>query len=141
MALPKPPASLAKAVLKEMEGGKSLRQAAISAGTTAFTFLRMCEASPELAQQYAHTREEMIDRMFDDLMAVADEPPAMTPNGQVDSAAVQKQRLQVDTRKWALSKLAPRKYGEKLTLAGDEDNPIKSSITVSFVKPSDVDGA
>jgi hypothetical protein len=72
----------------------------------------------------------MIDRMFDDLMAVADEPPAMTPNGQVDSAAVQKQRLQVDTRKWALSKLAPRKYGEKLTLAGagDSSSPIAINL-------------
>ena len=37
---------------------------------------------------------------------------------------MQKHKLQVDTRKWLLSKLAPKKYGEKLELTGDPDRPL-----------------
>jgi hypothetical protein len=43
-----------------------------------------------------------------------------TGEGKVDNAMVQKQRLRVDTRKWLLSKLAPKKYGDKLELSGDD---------------------
>jgi hypothetical protein len=57
-------------------------------------------------------------------MAIADEPVGNTDSGATDSGAVAKQRLQVDTRKWMLSKLAPRKYGDRLELAGDPKNPI-----------------
>ncbi|RAP72956.1 putative ubiquitin carboxyl-terminal hydrolase 35 [Candidatus Erwinia dacicola] len=32
-----------------------------------------------------------------------------------ESAAVSKARLQVDTRKWILSRMAPKKYGDKIT--------------------------
>ena len=32
--------------------------------------------------------------------------------------------LQIDTRKWLLSKLAPKKYGDKIELSGDKDNPL-----------------
>jgi hypothetical protein len=67
-------------------------------------------------------------------LAIADMPVGSTEHGATDSGAVQKQRLQVDTRKWLLSKIAPRKYGDKVTLAGDEDNPMKADISVRFVK-------
>jgi hypothetical protein len=37
---------------------------------------------------------------------------------------VQKQSLRVDTRKWLLSKMAPKKYGDKLELTGDDKSPL-----------------
>ena len=63
--------------------------------------------------------------MAAETLAIADEPVGSTDSGATDSGAVQKQRLQVDTRKWLLSKLAPKRYGDKITLAGDEENPLK----------------
>jgi hypothetical protein len=42
---------------------------------------------------------------------------------------VDRARLMVDTRKWLLSKMFPKKYGDRLELAGDAANPI--SITVA----------
>ena len=48
----------------------------------------------------------------------------MLPDGKKDWAAVQKHKLQVDTRKWLLSKLAPKKFGDKLELTGDPDRPL-----------------
>ena len=47
------------------------------------------------------------DRLFEELFEIADKPCT----NQVE---VQQQRNRLDTRKWALSKLAPRKYGDRL---------------------------
>jgi predicted DNA-binding protein (UPF0251 family) len=90
--------------------------------------------SPELADKYARARNALLDRMAQEIADIADEPVILTPDGKLDSAAVQKQRLQIDTRKWLLSKLAPKKYGERLELAGDADSPLKAAVTVEFVK-------
>lgn len=37
---------------------------------------------------------------------------------------VERSRLQIDARKWAAAKGAPKKYGDRLELAGDKDNPL-----------------
>ena len=37
----------------------------------------------------------------------------------MNNEAVQRSRLRVDARKWLMSKLMPKKYGEKLELGGD----------------------
>jgi len=40
----------------------------------------------------------------------------------------------VDTRKWLLSKLAPKKWGDKLELSGDPENPLLQKIERVIVK-------
>jgi hypothetical protein len=69
-------------------------------------------------------------------MELSDQDVPMTGDGKKDWQAIQKHKLQVDTRKWLLSKLAPKKYGEKLEVSGDEKSPLSMGITVNFVKPS-----
>ena len=46
-------------------------------------------------------------------------------------------RLQMDALKWAASKLAPNRYGDKVAHVGgsDKDEPIKHSLVVEFVEP------
>ena len=39
-----------------------------------------------------------------------------------------RRRLRVDTRKWLLSKMLPKVYGDRVTLAGDADNPIRLDV-------------
>ena len=111
-------------VLAQMREGKSLRQSAESAGVARQTFLDWVDKDEELSGQYAHARAAMIDKIADDIMTIADEDLIPTGEGKVDSAMVQKQRLRVDTRKWLLSKMAPKKYGDKLELSGDEQAPV-----------------
>ena len=60
-------------------------------------------------------KEVLIERMAAETLAIADAPVGLTDRGTMDSGAVQKQRLQVDTRKWLLSKLAPERYGGRIT--------------------------
>ncbi|MFN8996423.1 MAG: hypothetical protein ACK5X3_22525, partial [Pseudomonadota bacterium] len=67
---------------------------------------------------------------------IADMPPAYTAEGKIDPADVNNRRLQIDTRKWLASKLKPKRYGDKLELAGDA----KAPLTVQVVKLTDAGG-
>ena len=61
----------------------------------------------------------------DEIVAIADEQKvAYDKNGNPFDPDVQRDRLRVDSRKWIASKLKPKKYGEKLELAGDKENPL-----------------
>jgi hypothetical protein len=66
-----------------------------------------------LIEQYTRAREDMIERIADETMTIADAPPEQTQHG-IDSASVSDKKLRVDTRKWLLSKIARKKYGERL---------------------------
>jgi len=46
---------------------------------------------------------------------------------------VERSKLMIDTRKWLLAKLMPKKYGDRTVLAGDPDAPIKTeAVTVDL---------
>ena len=107
--------------------GLSLRKACLAADTNTPSFLRWVDEDPALAEQYAHAREAMLDKLADETIEISDAPVGTTDNGATDSGAVAKQRLQVDTRKWILSKLAPKKYGDKLenVHTGPDGGPVK----------------
>jgi hypothetical protein len=107
---------IADAVCKRVGEGESLRAACEAEGTTHPTFLRWCLESKELADQYTRAREIGADVEFEGLQDLADEPPEKTASGSVDPGWVAWQRGRIDIRKWALSKKAPRKYGDKLDL-------------------------
>lgn len=53
------------------------------------------------------------ENMFDSLEDIADLPD--------DTESPMRSRLRVDTRKWYLSKVMPKKYGDKLDLTTDGD--------------------
>jgi hypothetical protein len=61
-------------------------------------------------------------RWAEEVLEISDEPPAVTGEGKYDSAYVQHQRLRVDSRKWLLSKVLPKVYGDKIdvTSAGEK---------------------
>ena len=106
---------LAQLVVASMvEDGLSLRKASARHQISAQTFLRAVAASPALAEQYDRARATMIERLADEVMELADAPVAKLDNGATDPGLVRHRQLQVDTRKWFLSKLAPKIYGDRL---------------------------
>ena len=130
-------AKQAAAVLEAMHNGVSLRTACKAVGVPPSTFVDWTTADPVLAEHYARAREALIEQIAEDILEIADEPVGMTDNGSTDSGAVQKQRLQVESRKWLLSKLAPKKYGDKVeqTLVGPNGGPLEvRNMVVEFVK-------
>jgi hypothetical protein len=105
-------------------GAQSCYKACQAAGVAIGTFYEWVNSDALLAERYAQARNSLIEHIAAEAMAIADEPAALLPTGAIDSAAVQKQRLQIDTRKWLLSKLAPKKYGDKIEVSGDAENPL-----------------
>ncbi|UOR05856.1 hypothetical protein MUN82_01860 [Hymenobacter aerilatus] len=75
---------------------------------------------PAFTEQYAHARKVAYQLMADELADIADDDS----KDQQSKQNSQRSKLKVDTRKWVLSKMLPKVYGDKLTLAGDSENPI-----------------
>lgn len=101
---------LAENICEQIANGKSLR--AICAGDdmpSATTVFKWLNENQDFSEQYARARDRQADHYFEEIVEISDSVEA-------DSAAVAKARLQVDARKWTLSKLAPKKYGEKTEL-------------------------
>lgn len=73
------------------------------------TVYKWLASIPSFAEAYAQARATLVERWADEIVTLADEP--IEPG---DNAAVQRARLRVDTRKWLMSKLAPRKYGDRV---------------------------
>ena len=111
-------------VLAGMEAGTPFRRSCKEAGVAPPTFIRWCDEDPKLAEQYAISRMKLMDMIAEEIIEISDELPPMTANGSLDSAGVNHQRLRVDSRKWLLSKLAPKKYGERQTV----DMNVKASL-------------
>ena len=114
--------------------GRSIRQACLGDGLpTMRTFMRWLAtadvADPDrpadepgpyeaLRQHYARAREMRADARFEEL----DHVLYLARTGKMDA---QTARVHLDAIKWQTGKEAPKKYGEKLTLSGDKDNPLQ----------------
>jgi len=53
-----------------------------------------------------------MDAMVEEILEICD-------STDTDDAAIARDRLRIDTRKWLMAKLAPRKYGDRLVAVGD----------------------
>jgi hypothetical protein len=127
-------AEMADRVIKAMDSGMSCFKACQQLGIPMQTFTRWVEEDAALAEAYACARENFVERIANEVMELSDIDVGETPDGRKDWAAVQKHKLQVDTRKWLLSKLAPKKYGEKLEISGDKESPLVHRIERVVVK-------
>jgi hypothetical protein len=96
---------------------------------------------PEFSEMYTRAREDQADTLADEIQAIADETPEMNPivdkNGELiriemHSAYIQWQKNRIDARKWVAAKLKPRKYGDKVQLSGDAENPLKVEADVTI---------
>lgn len=105
-------------------------------GVPVSTFNAWVKTEATWAERYARARLDYIENIASDVMEISDETPSTTDKGNVDTGDVQSKRLRVDSRKWLLSKLAPKRYGERLTVAGDEAAPLKvDQITRIVIDP------
>lgn len=111
-----------------------------TAGVPVSTFTDWVKTEETWTTKYACARVDYIENMAQQVMDISDEKPGTNEKGSTDTGAVQHQRLRVDSRKWLLSKLAPKRYGERLTVAGDEAAPLKvEQITRIVVDPANDD--
>lgn len=129
-------AEASAAVLDAMRSGLSARKACEHAKVTPSVFWVWLRDDAELAERYARARDDLIERIADEILSISDQDVPLTAEGKKDWAAVQKQRLQVDSRKWLLSKLAPKKYGDRIEIAGDAESPLQIEHAIDASKLS-----
>jgi hypothetical protein len=102
------------------------------------TFMKILNQDPKRSAQYARALQLRADAMFEEILDIsddgtndymlrnADDPTSVVLNGE----HVQRSKLRVDSRKWALGRMNPKKYGEKTFIGGVEDAPIKVQNTI-----------
>ena len=95
--------------------------------------LALIVRDPQLSAQYARVKEVQIEALAEEIIEISDEEPTCEIVGDgwsktaVDPAGIQRNRLRVDTRKWIMSKIVPKKYGDKIP--GDSpDNPLHLKV-------------
>ena len=120
-------------ICMEIENGSAARKA-IPSFMSLEKFYKLLEGSKDKAKRYAHACDLRADKIFDDLIDISDEAGAdkyIDDNGveRTDNEAIQRSKLRIETRKWVLAKLAPKKYGDKLEVDANIKGEIKT-VTV-----------
>jgi hypothetical protein len=116
-----------------------LREICEDAGADRTSFWKYLARTPGANDRYAHAKQLQAEILAAEILSIADtiqegvktvEKPTGTEVTTGDM--IDHRRLRVDSRKWLLSKLLPKKYGDKLDLTTDGDK-IKSSLVVNVV--------
>lgn len=131
-------------ILKDIEeNGMSLRKAVLVHKMSSRTFYEWLDSDEDKQKRYARACEARADIMFDELIDIADKQGADVTgedefgNPIINHNIIARNRLQVEARKWALSKLSPKKYGDKIdhTTGGEKINTTPAPITVTIIPP------
>lgn len=89
------------------------------------TFYKWMSEDDSKSKQYARACEERSENIFEDILIIADsvkEDVIVDDNGEtiINHNVIQRDRLRVDTRKWYLSKINPKKYSDKIQVDNTE---------------------
>jgi len=135
---------LADAICERLAAGESLRSTCAGddmPGET--TVYRWLQSDSLFRDKYARARETQAERWAEEVLSIADDGandwmernhpdnPGWVANGE----HMQRSRLRVDTRKWLMSKLLPKKYGDKVAqeISGPDGAPIQQVTRVERV--------
>ena len=110
------------AILEEVAAGEGVTKGLKARKLSQRSFWGHIAQDPAAADAYAQARVRGLDRISEDALDIADDG-ALAPDDR---------RIRVDTRKWLLSKLAPKKYGDKLGLTDGEGKPLNINVTLPW---------
>lgn len=130
----------ADAICERLSQGQSLREICraddMPCATAVFKWLA---TFPDFAQQYARAKTAGIEALAEDILDIADDATndwmerqnadGENTGWQFNGEAARRSQIRIDARKWLLSKLAPKKYGDKLAIGGADDLPPLKTMT------------
>ena len=139
-------AKITNEICERMIAGESLNQICRSDGMPdKSTVFRWLEAHEPFRDNYARAREMLVDSFADEILEISDDGSndwAARESGDdeedsggmfINHEHINRSRLRVDTRKWLMSKLLPKKYGDasKVELTGKDGAAIVPVINIS----------
>ena len=121
---------VAKLICMGLAEGLSLRKVCkeddMPDKATVFRWLREHE---NFRDQYTRAKEEGMEAWAEEIIDIADDgtndymadnyDKGKTPGYALNGENIQRSKLRVDTRKWVMSKLKPKKYGDKIDHTSD----------------------
>ena len=126
---------LAAAICERIADGQSLKSICLSEGMPSKSAVYLwLTKHPEFVDMYTRAREDQADTLADEIIDIADDGSRdyiKQEDGRTvaDHDHISRARLRVDARKWIAAKLKPKKYGDKLALAGDASAPLTVTVT------------
>ena len=106
-------------ICKRLAAGESLRHLCLSDDMPTFqTVFNWLDRYPPFCEQYTRARNTGLEVMAEHCLDIADDATndwATDADGNpvVDQEHINRSRLRVETRKWYLSKLSPKRYGDQ----------------------------
>lgn len=131
-------AEIVRTICERMAEGKSLRQATMNNDPVSkSTFLRWCDGNKKIADQYARALEARTDVLADEILDISDDSSKDTLHGEFgpyeNKEWVNRSKLRVESRKWLLSKMMPRRYGDKMDVTTNgKDIPTAPPVFNSY---------
>lgn len=98
----------AERIFEEMRGGLSLREICFRRGLPLAKVYEWLNGE-EFRDNYADAQTQRADFFFDEIIKIADEVAE-------DKDAVAAARLKIDTRKWMMGRMCPKKYADKVNV-------------------------
>lgn len=136
----------ALSIIARMCEGESLRSICRDDAMPAIATVILWKSKhPEFSEQYEAAMRARAQHLFDELLEIADNSANDTfvddnGNERTNTEVVARSRLKVDTRKWALSKMMPKLYGDKVEqiVSNPEGESFRTQSTwvVQPVKPA-----
>ncbi len=127
-------------VLERMAAGETLAEICRSEGMPAASTVRywfVMDQPAGFAARYARAREQQMEAWADDIVAIADHTAQDTHTTVYENGVertspntewISRARLRVDSRKWLMSKLAPKKYGDHLKIDQETKHSVDDSV-------------
>jgi hypothetical protein len=112
---------------------------------TTTAVMRWLNEKPELVEQYTRARELQAETLFDELLDIADDASndwmEINKDGdtryELNGEHTQRTRIRIDVRKWKISKMLPKKYGDRVQ--NDHAGRIAIETTPDLSKLSDAE--
>ena len=128
-------------IFKTIEDGKSLRYALSKIPLSTKTFYEWLEKDEEKVKLYARATEERAEAILDEMIDIVDNNTNdvnVLEDGKevVNNDVIQRSRLRYDARRWLVSKLNPKKYGDKLDVTQETKQITEIVLTDATANPN-----
>ena len=111
--------------------GFTLRQIARELGCTDSAITHWYAEDPVFAQRYARAKEAQAERFAEEIIEISDDGSNDWMQRELESGAIvdvpdhehiNRSKLRVDSRRWLMAKMAPKRWGEKMQVDVNQMN-------------------
>lgn len=138
--------AIADEICERIADGEPIRQICLlehlPGKRTIFTWLNQNE---DFRHQYARAKEDQAEHFAEEVVDIADngtndwimrESARGMDYVALNDEAIARSRLRVETRKWLMGKMKPKKYGEKMLHGSDPENPLPQGAQTVILVPA-----